>query len=42
MTPATSFATDTAGVVDTGGKFSTGVNVTGGEFAAGVNNTDGK
>ncbi len=29
-------------VVDTGGKFATGVNETGGKFAAGINNTGGK
>jgi hypothetical protein len=29
-------------VVDTGGKFATGVNYTGGKFAAGVNDTGGK
>ncbi len=31
------FATGTAGGVDTGGKFATGVNNTGGKFAAGIN-----
>jgi hypothetical protein len=36
-TPAANFATGTAGVVDTGGKFATGVNGTCGKFAAGVN-----
>jgi hypothetical protein len=35
------FATDTAGVVDTGGKFATGVVDTGDKFAAGINGTDG-
>jgi hypothetical protein len=33
-----SFATSIASVVDTGGKFATGVNDTGSKFAAGVNN----
>jgi hypothetical protein len=41
-TPVAKFATSTAGVVDTGGKFATGVNVTGGKFATGVNSTPGK
>jgi hypothetical protein len=41
-TPATNFATSTAGVVDTAGKFATGVKDTGGKFAAGVNVTSGK
>ncbi len=36
-TPAANFATGTAGVVDTGGKFATGVYGTCGEFAASVN-----
>jgi hypothetical protein len=31
MTPAANFATGTAGVVDTGGKFSNAVNDTGGK-----------
>jgi hypothetical protein len=31
MTPAANFATSSAGVVDTGGKFATGVNDTGGK-----------
>jgi hypothetical protein len=31
MTPAANFATGTAGVVDTGGKFAAGVNNTGGK-----------
>jgi hypothetical protein len=39
--PAANFATSFASVVDTGGKFATGVNETGGKFAAGVNNTGG-
>jgi hypothetical protein len=38
MTLAANFATSFASVVDTGGKFATGVNETGGKFAAGVNN----
>jgi hypothetical protein len=42
MKSAANFAMDTAGVVDTGDKFSTGVNDTGGKFAASVNNTGGK
>jgi hypothetical protein len=33
MTPAANFATSTAGVVDTSGKFVTSVNDTGGKFA---------
>ncbi len=33
------FATSFASVVDTGGKFATGVNDTGGKFAADVNDT---
>ena len=41
-TPATNFATSFASVVDTGGKFATGVNDNGGKFAAGVNDTVGK
>ncbi len=36
------FATSFTSVVDTGGKFATGVNDTGGKFAAGVNDTGGK
>jgi hypothetical protein len=40
-TPETNFATSFASVVDTGGKFATGVNNTGGEFIAGVNDTGG-
>jgi hypothetical protein len=35
-------ATSFASVVDTGGKFATGVNDTGGKFASGVNDTGGK
>jgi hypothetical protein len=40
-TPATNFATSFASLVDTGGKFATGVNDTGGKFAAGINDTGG-
>jgi hypothetical protein len=36
------FATSSPCVVDTGGKFATGVNDTGGKFAAGVNDAGGK
>jgi hypothetical protein len=36
------FATSSAGVVDTGGKFATSVNDTSGKFATGVNDTSGK
>jgi hypothetical protein len=35
-TPAANFATSFASVVDTGGKFATGVNDTASKFAAGV------
>jgi hypothetical protein len=35
-TPVVNFAPGTAGVADTGGKFSTGDNDTGSKFAAGV------
>ncbi len=41
-TPAANFATSSAGVVDTGGKFATRVNDTGGKFATAVNSTGGK
>ncbi len=41
-TPVVNFATIFPCVVDTGGKFATGVNDTGGKFAAGVNGTGGK
>jgi hypothetical protein len=41
-TPAGNFAISFATVVDTGGKFATGVNDTGGIFASGVNDTSGK
>jgi hypothetical protein len=44
--PAANFATSFASVVDTGGKFATGVNDTGGDtggkFATGVNDTGDK
>ncbi len=40
-TPAANFATSSPCVVDTGGKFATGVNDTGGKFAAGVNYAGG-
>jgi hypothetical protein len=41
-TLAANFATSFTCVVDTGGKFATGVNDTGGKFAADVNDTGGK
>ncbi len=41
-TPAENFATSSPFVVDTGGKFATGVNDTGGKFADGVNDAGGK
>jgi hypothetical protein len=41
-TPAANFPTTSPCVVDTGGKFATGVNDTGGKFAAGVNDAGGK
>jgi hypothetical protein len=41
-TPVANFVTIFPSVVDTGGKFATGVNDTGGKFAAGVNDTGGK
>ncbi len=41
LTPVANFATSFTCVVDTGGKFATGVNDTGGKFAAGVNDTGG-
>ncbi len=41
-TLAANFATSSAGVVDTGGKFANDVNDTGGKFATGVNDTGGK
>jgi hypothetical protein len=40
-TPAANFATSFASVVDTGGKFATGVNDTGDKFDAAVNDTGG-
>jgi hypothetical protein len=40
-TLAANFATSLACVVNTGGKFATGVNDTGGKFAAGINGTGG-
>jgi hypothetical protein len=42
LTPVANFTTISPCVVDTGGKFATGVNDTGGKFAAGVNDADGK
>jgi hypothetical protein len=39
--PVENFVTSFVTVVDTGGKFATGVNDTGGKFASGVNNTGG-
>jgi hypothetical protein len=41
-TPVANFATSSACVVDTGGKFTTAVNDHGGKFAAGVNDAGGK
>jgi hypothetical protein len=41
VTPATNFATSLASVVDTGGKFATGVNNTSGKFDAGISDTGG-
>jgi hypothetical protein len=41
MTQAANFATSFASVVDSGGKFVTGLNDTGGKFAAGVSDTSG-
>jgi hypothetical protein len=41
-TQAANFATSSPCVVDTGGKFATGVNDTGGKFAAGINDAGGK
>jgi hypothetical protein len=40
-TTVANFATSFPSVVDTGGKFATGVNDTGGKFAASVNDTGG-
>jgi hypothetical protein len=41
-TPVANFSTIFANVVDTGGKFATGINDTGGKFATGVNDAGGK
>ncbi len=41
-TPAAKFSTIFPSVVDTGGKFATGVNDSGGKFAADVNDASGK
>jgi hypothetical protein len=41
-TPAANFATSSAGVFDTGGKFATSVHGTSGKFATGINNTGSK
>jgi hypothetical protein len=41
-TPLANFATSFACVVDTGGRFATGINDTGGKFATGVVDTGGK
>jgi hypothetical protein len=41
-TPVENFSTDTAGILDVGGRFATGVNDTGTKFAADVNDTGGK
>jgi hypothetical protein len=41
-TPAANFTTVFASVVDSGGKFATGVNDTGGKYATGVNEAGGK
>ncbi len=41
-TPVANFSTIFASVVDTGGKFDTGVNDTSSKFATGVNNAAGK
>jgi hypothetical protein len=38
-TPAANFATSFSSVVETGGKFATGVNDSSSKFAAGVNDT---
>jgi hypothetical protein len=42
LPPAANFSTIFASVVDTGGKFSTGVNDTGDKFSTGVNDAGGK
>ncbi len=41
-TPVANFSTIFASVVDTGGKFATGVNNAGGKFATGITDTGGK
>ncbi len=41
-TPVANFSTIFASVVDTGGKFATGVNDAGGKFATGITDTGGK
>jgi hypothetical protein len=41
-TPAANFATSYDSVVDTCGKFATGINDTGSKFATGVDDTGGK
>jgi hypothetical protein len=41
-TPAANFSTSFPCVVDTSGKFTTGVNDTGGKFATGINDAGGK
>ncbi len=41
-TPVANFATNFPSVVDTGGKFATGVNDTGGKFATDVKDAGGK
>ncbi len=41
-TPVANFSTIFASIVDTGGKFATGVNDTGAKFAAGVDDAGGK
>jgi hypothetical protein len=41
-TPAANFSTSFPSVVDTGGKFATGVNDTGGKFVTNVNNAGDK
>jgi hypothetical protein len=41
-TPVANFSSIFASVLDTGGKFATGVNDTGGKFATGVNDAGGK
>jgi hypothetical protein len=42
MIPVANFSTIFASIVDTGGKFATGVNDTSVNFATGVNDTGGK